>query len=53
MADLVFCSHYLFTRQAKEYAAQRGIELTSGIVEKAEQRVRDAISEGGKLKRVA
>jgi len=53
MADLAFCAHYPFSRQAKEYVSQHGIELTSGILGKAEERVKDAISEGGRLKRVA
>ncbi len=52
MADLVFCSHYPFSRQAKEYVSQKGIELVSSMVEKAEGRVRDALV-SGKIKRVA
>lgn len=53
MADLIFCAHYPFCRQAKEYVSRKGLELTSGIVERAEARVRAAISQDGKIRRVA
>jgi DNA primase large subunit len=52
MADLLFCSHYPFSAQAKEHAAQTELELTSSVVEKAEGRVRDALV-AGKIKKVA
>ncbi len=46
MADLLFCSHYPFSKAAKEHAAEAGLELTSSIVEKAQRRVQDALSAG-------
>ena len=52
MADLLFCSRYPFTSQAKEYVTQSGLELTFSLVEKAEQRVSNALV-SGKVKRVA
>jgi len=52
MADLLFCSHYPFSKQAKEYVSSSGIELTSGRLDKAEERVRSALLEG-KIRRTA
>lgn len=52
MADLVFCSHYPFSKEARGYVAKEGLELTSGIVEKAEARVKEALV-SGKIRRVA
>ncbi|MFA6489462.1 MAG: hypothetical protein WCT52_02165 [Candidatus Micrarchaeia archaeon] len=52
MADLVFCSHYPFSRQAKEYVSGKGLELTSSILDKAEARVKEAVLDG-KIRRVA
>ncbi len=52
MPDLVFCSHYPFSRQAKEYVSEKGLELTSILLEKAEARVKEAV-EQGKMHRVA
>jgi len=52
MADLLFCSRYPFTSQAKDYVTQSGLELTFSLVEKAEQRVTNALV-SGKVKRVA
>lgn len=52
MLDLVFCAHYPFSRQAKEYVSQKGIELTSSILDKAEERVKNAVLLG-KIQRVA
>jgi len=52
MADLSFCAHYPFSKQAKEHVSKRGMELTSSLVEKAEARVRDALVLG-KIKKVA
>jgi DNA primase large subunit len=46
MADLTFCSRYPFSKPAKEYVSQSGIELTSSLVEKAEGRVREALVSG-------
>jgi DNA primase large subunit len=46
MADLLFCAHYPFTREAKDYVSKHGLELASSLVEKAELRVRAALSEG-------
>ncbi|MCX8195352.1 MAG: hypothetical protein N3G22_04585 [Candidatus Micrarchaeota archaeon] len=52
MADLLFCSHYPFTQQAKEYAAQHRLELSDSIVEKAEARLQDALA-SGRIKKAA
>jgi len=52
MADLVFCSHYPFSRQAKEYVSEKGFELTSSLLEKAEARVQEAV-EKGRIRRIA
>jgi DNA primase large subunit len=46
MADLLFCSHYPFTAAAKAYVSERGMEIVSSYVEKAEERVREAITTG-------
>ena len=46
MADLLLCSRYPFSRQAREHVASSGLELTSSIVEKAENRVREALVSG-------
>ena len=43
MEDLLFCSHYPFSSAAKEYVSGRGMEVVSSYVEKAEERVREAI----------
>ncbi|MCX6772813.1 MAG: hypothetical protein NTV88_03530 [Candidatus Micrarchaeota archaeon] len=51
-ADLIFCSRYPFTKQAKDYVSESGLELTSTLVEKAEARVNNALVTG-KVKRVA
>ncbi|MCX8197220.1 MAG: hypothetical protein N3G80_02810 [Candidatus Micrarchaeota archaeon] len=52
MADLLFCSHYPFSAQAKEYVTQKGLQLSTEIIEKAEKRVADAIVLG-KIRKVA
>ncbi len=52
MADLLFCARYPFTAEAKAYVSAQGLELTSGLVEKAESRVKDALSTG-KIKKIA
>jgi DNA primase large subunit len=52
MADLLFCSRYPFSTQAKEYVRERGVEITSLMLEKAESRVKDALVLG-KLKKAA
>jgi len=52
MGDLAFCAHYPFSKRAKEYVSERGMELTSLLVEKAEERVRLAVVDG-KVRRVA
>ena len=52
MADLLFCSRYPFTAQAKGYVSEKGLELTSGMIEKAEERVKVALS-SGKIKKIA
>lgn len=52
MADLIFCSRYPFTSQAKEYVSDSGLELTSSLIDKAEARVSNALV-SGKVKRVA
>jgi DNA primase large subunit len=46
MADLLFCSHYPFSPVAKSYASGKGMDLVSSYIEKAEERVREAISSG-------
>jgi len=51
MADLLFCSHYPFSSAAKAYVSGRGMEIVSSYVEKAEERVREAIT-SGKVKKV-
>ena len=51
MADLAFCAHYPFSSAAKRHVTERGLELTSLLLEKAEDRVRDAIS-SGKIRKV-
>ena len=52
MADLLFCSRYPFSSEARSYVSEHGMELTSSLVEKAEARMRDALV-SGKIKRVA
>ena len=52
MADLLFCSRYPFTSQAKDYVSGSGLELTSTLVDKAEQRVSNALV-SGKIKKTA
>jgi DNA primase large subunit len=52
MADLLFCARYPFTQEAKDYVSKQGLELTSGTIEKAESRVKDALS-SGKIKKIA
>ena len=51
MADLLFCSHYPFSSAAKAYVSGRGMEIVSSYVEKAEDRVREAII-SGKVRKV-
>jgi len=51
MADLLFCSHYPFSSAAKAYVSGRGMEIVSSYVEKAEERVREAIV-SGKVRKV-
>ena len=51
MADLLFCSHYPFSSEAKAYVSGRGMEIVSSYVEKAEERVREAIV-SGKVRKV-
>ena len=50
--DLLFCAHYPFSGQAKEYVSAAGTELTSSLLEKAEARVRGALA-SGKIMKVA
>lgn len=52
MADLVFCSRYPFSQLSKDYVSESGLELTSSLVEKAEQRVSNALV-SGRIKKVA
>lgn len=52
MPDLAFCSHYPFSKAAKDAVAESGIELTSSLVEKAEQRLGSALATG-RIKKVA
>jgi len=51
MADLLFCAHYPFSSAAKSYVSARGMEIVSSYVERAEDRVREAII-SGKVKKV-
>ena len=51
MADLLFCAHYPFSSPAKAYVSNRGMEVVSSYIEKAEERVREAIV-SGKVKKV-
>jgi len=51
MADLLFCAHYPFSAAAKAYVGNRGMEIVSSYVEKAEERVREAIV-FGKVRKV-
>lgn len=46
MAELSFCAHYPFTKEAKDYVAAKGLELTSGLIDKAESRLREAVLQG-------
>ena len=52
MADLLFCSRYPFTAEAREYASTKGLELSSSLIEKAELRLKDALTTG-KMKKTA
>ena len=52
MPDLAFCSHYPFSKAAKDAVAASGIELSSSLVEKAEKRLSNALV-SGKIKRSA
>ncbi len=52
MADLIFCSHYPFSREARDVVSKEGLELSAGIIEKAEGRVREALV-AGKIRKVA
>jgi DNA primase large subunit len=52
MADLPFCSHYPFCRQAKSYVAGKGTEIVPSLLEKAEGRLRHALTTG-KIRKVA
>lgn len=52
MADLLFCARYPFTAEAKDYVSKQGLELTSGMIEKAEERLQGALSTG-KIKKIA
>ena len=51
MTDLLFCSHYPFSSAAKAYVSERGMEIVSSYIEKAEDRVREAIM-SGKVRKV-
>jgi len=51
MADLLFCSHYPFSSAAKSYVSERGMEIVSSYIEKAEERVQEAIV-SGKVRKV-
>jgi DNA primase large subunit len=51
MADLAFCAHYPFSASAKEHVASRKLEFTSSLLEKAEDRLRDAVKDG-KIRKV-
>ena len=51
MADLLFCSHYPFSSAAKAYVSERGMEIVSSYVGKAEERVQEAIV-SGKVRKV-
>ena len=52
MPDLVFCSHYPFSSASKEFVASQGLELTSSLIEKAEERAKEALV-SGKIRRSA
>ena len=52
MPDLLFCSHYPFSRQAKDAVSDSGVELSYSLVEKAEQRLSNALV-SGKIKKLA
>lgn len=52
MGDLPFCARYPFTFAARKYAAEKGLEVTEGLVEKSEARVKEALS-NGKIRRIA
>jgi len=52
MPDLLFCSHYPFSKQAKDAVSESGMELTYSLVEKAESRMSNALV-SGKIKKVA
>lgn len=52
MPDLVFCSHYPFSSASKEFASSQGLELTSSLIEKAEERAKEALV-NGKIRRSA
>jgi len=51
MSDLLFCSHYPFSSAAKAYVNGHGMEIVSSYVEKAEERVQEAIV-SGKVRKV-
>lgn len=51
MAELAFLAHYPFSTAAKQYVSEKGIELTSSLVGKAEERVREALV-SGKIRKV-
>ena len=51
MSDLLFCSHYPFSSAAKAHVSEQGMEIVSSYVDKAEERVREAIV-SGKVRKV-
>lgn len=52
VADLLFCSHYPFSKAAKDAVSESGVEPTYSLVEKAEARLGNALVLG-RIKKVA
>lgn len=46
MGDLLFAAKYPFTKEAKEYLASARITLSPSIIEKGEERARNALEKG-------
>lgn len=52
MPGLLFCSHYPFSKAAKDAVSASGVELTYSLVEKAEARLSNALV-SGRIKKLA
>lgn len=46
MSELKFLAHYPFTQEAKEYVKHKNLQLDSQIIERAKERIRQALVDG-------